>query len=316
MSARSHACDPLVSVVIPCFNQARYLNEAIKSLLNQTYERVEIIVVDDGSTDDTAQVATGYPDVVLISQENRGLSAARNRGIQASHGDLLVFLDADDRLLPVALSAGVACLYAHPECAFAYGQFQFIHADGTLMRKMGRKPGGRNAYLEFLRVNRVAMHAAVIYRRGVFKHVGGFNTALRRCEDYDMYLRIVRRFPVAEHPAMVAEYRRHPESISNDARAMLESTLAVLDGELPYITNNPERLAAFQEGRRQVTGFYTFRLIRGALPPRINRSNWRRSFADLWWLIRSHPGGFIHLGLWLPTIVESRIHSWREYASA
>jgi hypothetical protein len=121
---------------------------------------------------------------------------------------------------------------------------------------------------------------------------------------------------VVEHPAMVAEYRRHPESMSNNARAMLESTLAVLDAELPHITNNPEWLAAFREGRRRVTGYYTLRLIRGALPPRINRSNWRRSTADLWWLARSHPDGFIHLGRWLPTIVESRISSRREYASA
>lgn len=316
MSAPSTACDPLVSVVIPCFNQARYLGEAIESVLSQSYEPTEIIVVDDGSTDDTADVAASYPDVVLIRQENRGLSAARNRGLQASRGEALVFLDADDRLLPGALHAGIACLNKHPECAFAYGQFQFIHADGTLMRTMERAPGDPNAYFDMLRVNRVAMHAAVIYQRWAFDQVGGFNTRLRTCEDYELYFRIVRRFPIIEHPSMVAEYRRHSENMSSNARAMLESSLYVLNAEFPHTRESPEGMAALLEGRRRVTGFYTFQILRGVLPPRINRRNWRRSLANLWWVMRAHPEGVIHLRLWLPSLVQSRNSNRREYASA
>src|SRR5215210_2105808 len=94
---------PLVSVIIPCYNQAHFLGEAIESVLGQSYPNFEIVVVDDGSPDDTAEVAARYPEVRYICQDNQGLSAARNTGLGQSEGEYVVFLDADDRLLPEAL---------------------------------------------------------------------------------------------------------------------------------------------------------------------------------------------------------------------
>src|ERR671910_1122682 len=120
----------LVSVVIPCYNQAHFLGEAIESVLSQSYPHHEIVVVDDGSTDDTSEVASRYDGVRLVRQENRGLAGARNTGIRHSEGDYLVFLDADDRLLPEALRAGVECFESHPECAFVFGRFRYISVDG------------------------------------------------------------------------------------------------------------------------------------------------------------------------------------------
>src|SRR5215217_62523 len=102
-SERDEPREPLVSVVIPCYNQAHFLKEAIESVLKQSYAHYEIVVVDDGSTDETSEVASSYEGVRLIRQENRGLAEARNTGIKHSEGDFLVFLDADDRLLPEAL---------------------------------------------------------------------------------------------------------------------------------------------------------------------------------------------------------------------
>ena len=316
MSAQADACNPLVSVVIPCFNQAGYLGEAIESVLNQTYERIEVIVVNDGSTDDTTEVAASYPEVALIVQENQGLSAARNRGLGNARGEMLLFLDADDRLLPGALSAGVACLSEHPTCAFAYGQYQFIHADGSFMRAIEREPSSQCGYLDFLRANRIGMHATVIYRRWVFDQVGAFDTSLRACEDFGLYLRVVRRYPVVEHGALVAEYRRHPDSISSNSRTMLAYTLAVLDAERRHTAHDVAQLAAINAGQRRVTGFYTIRIIRSLLPPYINRRTWRRAVADFWWLTCSHPGGLIHTRLWLPDIIERRTSSRRAYATA
>src|SRR6266516_314678 len=104
----------LVSVVIPCYNQGRFLREAIESVRRQTYPQVEIVVVDDGSTDDTAAVAASV-GVRCIRQENRGLSGARNRGLTESTGDYLVFLDADDRLLGHGVEANMAAFDAQPE---------------------------------------------------------------------------------------------------------------------------------------------------------------------------------------------------------
>src|SRR5262245_48924076 len=122
---------PLVSIVIPCFKQGHFLGEAIESVLNQSYPNHEIIVIDDGSPDNTSQVASHYAGVRLIRQENQGLSAARNRGISESHGEFLVCLDADDRLLPGALESGLTCMSERPESELVFGRYRGIEADGA-----------------------------------------------------------------------------------------------------------------------------------------------------------------------------------------
>src|SRR5262245_1301539 len=100
---------PVVSVVIPCYNQARYLGEAIASARRQTHPDIEIIVVDDGSTDDTVQVAQGYDGVRVVSQPNKGQGAARNKGLEQATGAYIVFLDSDDRLLLRAFEIAIQC---------------------------------------------------------------------------------------------------------------------------------------------------------------------------------------------------------------
>src|ERR687889_2943029 len=122
---------PLVSVVIPCYNQAHFLGEAIESVLAQSYPNFEIIVVDDGSMDDTSEVAGSYPKVRLVRQENQGPSGARNAGLARSEGEYVVCLDADDRLLPEALKTGLKHLEAHPECAFVHGHYRHITVEGA-----------------------------------------------------------------------------------------------------------------------------------------------------------------------------------------
>ncbi len=130
----------LVSVVIPCYNQAHFLGEAIESVLAQSYPHLEIVVVDDGSPDNTEEVAARYPGVRYVRQENQGLAAARNTGLRHSRGDYLVFLDADDRLLPEAVEAGLEHLHAHPECAFAFGKWRLIAVDGSPLPKLPLPP--------------------------------------------------------------------------------------------------------------------------------------------------------------------------------
>src|SRR3954470_15335442 len=120
----------LVSVVIPCYKQAHFLAEAIESALNQTYSSVEIIVVNDGSPDDTNRVVQRYPNVRLIEQRNQGLSASRNAGIRESRGNFLIFLDADDKLRPNAIKAGLHWLNCYPECAFVSGGYVLTTSEG------------------------------------------------------------------------------------------------------------------------------------------------------------------------------------------
>src|SRR5215831_17936372 len=122
----------VVSVVITCYNQSQFLREAIESILSQGYSNHEIILVADGSTDNPCQIAASSSTLRYIYQQNQGLSAARNTGLQKSRGDFVVFLDADDRLLPLALETGVECLHMGPDYAFASGHFSVIRMDGSV----------------------------------------------------------------------------------------------------------------------------------------------------------------------------------------
>src|SRR5690349_16338543 len=121
----------LVSVVIPCYNQAHFLGETIESVLSQSYPRVEVIVVDDGSTDNAREVAASYDGVEYVHQENSGVATARNVGLKLCRGEFIVFLDGDDRLLRDALRINVEYLKAHPEFAFVSGQCRFIDSQGN-----------------------------------------------------------------------------------------------------------------------------------------------------------------------------------------
>jgi glycosyltransferase involved in cell wall biosynthesis len=246
----------LVSVIIPCYNQAGFLPEAIESALEQAYTNREVLVVDDGSADRTAQVAAAYPAVHYIRQENSGLSAARNTGLKQSRGEYLVFLDADDRLLPKALEIGVDSLRQHPACAFASGYCRIIAADGMLLDE--RKPHriSSEPYLEFLRGNYIWCPASVIYRRSTFDLVNGFDPLLGACEDYELYLRITRSSPVICHNQFVADYRFHGSNMSVDHSRMLREALKVLDMQWDFVKGDGQRTDAFMAGRKHWQDYY------------------------------------------------------------
>ncbi|MDA2918199.1 glycosyltransferase [Desulfobacterota bacterium AH_259_B03_O07] len=218
----------LVSVVIPCYNQAHYLSDAIESVLAQSYTNFEIVVVDDGSIDNTFQVASSYTNVNCIRQNNLGLSAARNTGLHHSKGRYLIFLDADDHLLPKAIESGLESMKAHPECAFVYGHHKCISSEGSSLYEFEKDCVNEDHYIALLKRNFISMPATVMYRREILEIVGGFNIYLNACEDYDLYLRIARKFSIACHDAVVAEYRRHGMNMSLDSARMLKSALSVL----------------------------------------------------------------------------------------
>lgn len=249
----------LVSVVIPCFDQAHFLPDSIESALDQTHDLKEIIVVDDGSTDDTAQVASRYPEVKLLSQSNLGLAVARNSGLKASGGDYLVFLDADDCLKPGALAAGLECIAKHPECAFAWGRFNIRNVRGEVWEPQSAPDQRGDEYAKLLCGNHIAMHATVIYRRDTLELIGGFDTSLQACEDYDLYLRIARRFPIVKHETVVAEYRRHGHNMSVDSPKMLAAVLCVLEMQRDYVDQHPIYKMAFARGIRSWKRFYGVR---------------------------------------------------------
>jgi glycosyltransferase involved in cell wall biosynthesis len=238
----------LVSVVIPCHDQAHFLGEAIESVLAQTYPHFEVVVVDDGSSDNTEEVASRYPGVRRIRQENRGLAAARNTGIRRSNGGHLVFLDADDRLLPGALEAGLRCFKDHPQSAFVAGRYRYIAFDGSpLPTPQPPRPEG-DRYAALLRDNFINMHAVVMYQRAVFEYVRGFDASLDACEDYDLYLRIARDFPIGCHDEVVAEYRKHGANMTRDVERRLSTSVRVLRRQRKYAKTKKQYEAAYKIG--------------------------------------------------------------------
>ena len=217
----------LVSVVIPCYRQAHYLDDAIRSVLAQTYRHFEIIVIDDGSPDNTAEVAARYDGGLLrcISQPNLGLATARNNGLRASAGDYVVFLDADDRLLPDALETGVNSLCDAPERAFVYGFCEFINHEGAPVPTPPHISIKENHYRAFLRDNPIWTPGAAMFRRPVFARVEGFDSSLfRGCEDLDLYLRIAKQWPIHCHGNTTLQYRKHRGSMSADKARMLRAS--------------------------------------------------------------------------------------------
>ncbi len=248
MNAQTKA--PLVSIIIPCYNQARYLPEAINSALAQTYRAVEVMVVDDGSMDNVAEVVVSYPDVRCVRQENQGRSCARNAGFRASAGEYVVFLDADDRLTPNAIESHLRCFSEHPEAGFVVGDIDHIASDGSYIYSPRWPLLEENFYEELLRVNHVANTIGVMFRRSLFDALGGFTVSLHAAEDYELLLRAARLSQSAHHSTVVAQYRRYVGSTSRKGALMLQAMHRVMQMQLPILNGNPRLMRAWQEGER------------------------------------------------------------------
>jgi glycosyltransferase involved in cell wall biosynthesis len=278
----------VVSVIIPCYKQAHFLGDAIESVLAQRDVSYEVIVIDDGSPDNTAEVVARYPRVRYVWQANQGLSSARNTGIRESHGNYLVFLDADDRLLADALHTGLACLLAHPECGFGSGHHRYITVDGAVFNEYPPEPIDDNSYLALLKRNYIGMHATVIYRRAVFDAVGGFDPTLKSCEDYDMYLRIARRMPIFRHHHLVAEYRWHGANMTYNTGRMLQAALRVLRAQQEYIADKPAYISASRVGVRfwrQYFGQLALQELRAS----VRQHDWRQVARNMLMLVMFFP---------------------------
>jgi glycosyltransferase involved in cell wall biosynthesis len=308
-----------VSVVIPCYNQGRFLGEAIASAAAQRELVSEIVVVDDGSTDETSAVATRDGSLRYVRQERRGLSEARNSGWRASSGDYVVFLDADDRLLPGAAAAGLETFRRWPRAAFVFGYYELIDERGAILptwrelrvandrtfttgdfelalpdgRRAGRSPQPRRVsdhYTAMLRRNYISMHAAVVYRRAVLEETGGFDPRLSALEDYELYLRVTRTHPVACHDEVVAQYRQHSAAMSRDMLNMLRMALFVLREQRPYLAEHPGATEAYEAGFAFWKRHYGKQLMR-SVPSHLAAGRLRQAGSACLWPLALAIGG-------------------------
>jgi len=229
---------PKVSVIIPTFNCAQYLPQAIDSVLNQSYQDFEIILVNDGSTDDTQVVVDSYSKkafntIHYIAQENKGLACARNVGIRNAHGNYLALLDADDVWLPKRLELGVAMLDAHPEIALVHANVVWMTEEGAVQSEAKRY---RNTFSDqivkslFLRNVHISC-PTVLMRRECIDKVGMFDENLARlgCEDRDLWVRIAGHYKIKYIPEVLAYYRLRKSGMSKDSVKMLQARQYVIE---------------------------------------------------------------------------------------
>lgn len=220
---------PLVSVVIAYYNRPEYVRESIESALQQTYPAIEVIVVDDGSTEEAHSAVLGIPGVTVIRQSNRGVAAARNRGVESAHGEFIIFLDHDDRLVPEAVASHLRAIKGKPKPGFVFGAIRMIDQAGRVKGAAYVCMPRRNYFLSLLESNPIHCPAAAMLSREAVLSVGGLDQEVAPSDDFDLYIRLARKFPVVRHTDLVAEYRSHGENVSQDATKMIRATNRVMD---------------------------------------------------------------------------------------
>jgi glycosyltransferase involved in cell wall biosynthesis len=246
----------LISVVIPSYNYSRFVCQAVDSALAQTYSPTEVIVVDDGSTDDTRERLRPYGDRIrYIYQENRHLSAARNTGIKASHGDYIAFLDADDAWHPRKLERQWLLSQQLPDV-------RLISTDVRVIQE--NEPSEQPRLIGIPKAREISLRELVfgvffsggsgaIVHRDCLTKVGLFDESLRSVEDYDLWLRIAAEFKLARILEPLTFIRLHPSSMSRNTRVMETNSLAVINKNFSAL---PQLRGKFHWKRVAVAGAY------------------------------------------------------------
>lgn len=250
------------SVVIPAFNAEATLARAVRSALAQQPAPDEVIVVDDGSRDRTAQVAAGLDGVRVIAQENKGPSAARNLGLAEVQSPWVAFLDADDWWFPVKTSAQVSALSRRPDCVLVASDWvredsaEFVPADGP-SRESGDWPVTEFGYRSILLLNRFQT-STVLARTEALRGVGGFDSALDGAEDWDMWLRLARQGRIVKVDSPLVVYRDESDGYSKNLQRVYLTMQAMLQREKGRSELSPrafDRILAWHHERFAV-GFW------------------------------------------------------------
>jgi Glycosyltransferases involved in cell wall biogenesis len=209
-----------ISVVIPCYNSARFLDEALRSVRGQTRLVDEIIVVDDASTDESAAIAREAQVTCISLDRNVGPGAARNKGIAASTGDLIAFLDADDYWMPTHIEEVAGLLDRFPQSAVAFSRIQRFGDEDVIAPPYVPEGPPSFMFWQLIEENIVAQSSAVVRREMLLRN-GGYDESLRYSEDYDLWLRLSRRYQFVCTSAVTAGYRVHPNQASRNVTEMV-----------------------------------------------------------------------------------------------
>jgi glycosyltransferase involved in cell wall biosynthesis len=285
---------PLVSIIIPCHvttaSEAALLDETLGTVSTQTCLDYELIVVDDGSEVDLEDLVSVRHQALLIRQQNAGPAAARNAGLAASRGHYLVFLDADDHLLPIGLEAGLAAFEAHPACGFVVGPREEMSFEGEPVAwSVPVPPVQSEIYYALLGFDwYIIPPSSAMFRRGAVDAVGGFRDPWG-ADDLDFYLRVSRKFSAwcYQSPA-VTRYRRYSTSSSRDGERMLHSIRAVYERQWPIVQGDIDAEAAFSRGLSQLTEVFLDCLIEN-VEDRMRSGDRERAIRSARLLVRESP---------------------------
>ena len=233
---------PVVSVIIPAYNSARFITECLKSVAGQKGDiPIEIIVIDDGSSDDTREKVRAFGGVRLLEQENAGPSAARNRGIAAATGEFIAFLDSDDLWTDDKLAVQMEIFQCLPEVSMVVGDSRRFNESGSLndsffaeanldQNFFGDPVLVKNPYLKFFRIN-YALTGGVIIRKDCLNRTGVFDESLHYVEDLDLWFRIALHYSIAYTTRLCLLRRHHEDNVSNDNVAMTLAHIEVLKAQ-------------------------------------------------------------------------------------
>ena len=225
--------NPLVSVIIPVYNGGRYLRAALESVFAQTYRPFEVIVVDDGSADDSGVIAQSFPEVRYIHQTNQGVAAARNNGIETAGGEYFAFLDQDDLWAPEKLKLQVDYLLSHPEIGYTLTQQQFFLDPGETLPPWFRKE-------LFDSVHTGWVLGTLVVRRTIFEQIGNFATGYSAANDSDWFFRAkAAGIPMAVVPELLLRKRIHDANDSARAKEILSELLKVVKTSLDRQRSSP-----------------------------------------------------------------------------
>lgn len=250
--ARNDFMEYLASIIIPNFNHARYIGDAIQSVFQQDYPHYEVIVVDDGSTDNSREAVAQFGDQVrYIWQENQGLSAARNTGIRAAKGDYIGLLDADDMYEPNFLSVLVPVLRGNPDVEAVYCGYQFVDVSNNPLPQKEARAIPHDLLFQALVDGNFLVPESILVRRRCYESVGFFDVSLRACEDLDMWLRITSRYKVLGTTQLLTRHRVLPNSMSTDPSRQTENRLAVIR---KHFGEKPEDISGWGEAEQRAFG--------------------------------------------------------------
>lgn len=242
--AHAPAPQPLVSVIIPTYNRAAWLEEAIASVLDQTYARIELIVVDDASRDHTAEMVRAFGTALTyLRQAHAGVSAARNRGVAVSHGTLVAFLDSDDVWQPGKVAAQVQLFQQQPQVQACYTDEVWIrHGVRVNPKQIHQKHTGWMFYASLPRC--VISPSSIMLRRSLWDRLGGFDEGLPACEDYDLWLRLTVQTPVLLVPQrLIVKRGGHSDQLSRCVPVLDRYRIAALEKMLRTPLTVPQRCA-------------------------------------------------------------------------